>query len=372
MSRMFSERIRQFVLSNDIMDQDTFYDLLKLVHAYVHKYLDIIYFSVLVETVVDEDQLGLKTEWTTREEGSSYTVGSDKEYISVVAYAFGENKPVWVVADSKGILQDETDLKDLWAQAEDLPGRHSKSQESVRTSIMHPLRREGRAVGVLEFAAEKYLEPTPVSRDEIKTLATVISRAYQMYDVRKDQRENSRKAIQMLEKALSGEEWARLELPRMFVAYAGGGRLDEATREEHEAVIQSMRKVVGGFEDALEVTYWEDVTEAGNINDQVIRDISGADFGLCYLSQPKGKGRFEDNANVLFEAGMMQALTKSPSALLKGWIPIREDAEGVPFDIASERLLLVDRKEGQLDKEAFMGALRKRLESLVDSGESPI
>ena len=117
----------------------------------------------------------------------------------------------------------------------------------------------------------------------------------------------------------------------------------------------------------MNVVYWEDVTEAGNITHQVIRDINNSDFGICYFSQPNSKGEFEDNANVLFEAGMMQALAHSPNAQLEAWIPIREkESESIPFDIASERILLVDRKKGKLDKTCFRNALKERVKELVN------
>ena len=78
---------------------------------------------------------------------------------------------------------------------------------------MHPLTREGRPIGVVEFAAEKYIEPTPASREEARTLAIVISRAYQMYDVKRTQRDNTKRAMRLIEEALKVESWLRLALP---------------------------------------------------------------------------------------------------------------------------------------------------------------
>ena len=96
MSRMFSERINEFVLSIDIMDQETFFDLLKLIQVFVNEHLDIAYFSVLDETVVNNQQ-GLRTLWSIREEVPSYTVDKEGGYAYHSAYTFGENKPIWVV-----------------------------------------------------------------------------------------------------------------------------------------------------------------------------------------------------------------------------------------------------------------------------------
>lgn len=366
MSRLFGERIREFVLSADIMDQETFFDLLQLIATYVRMHLDVVYFSVLDETTID-DQMGLRTLWSTREESLSYTVDKEGGYTSHTAYTFGENRSIWVVSASRQPLQTADDLRDMWENADDLPAYSKQREEEVRTSVMHPLRVEGRAFGVVEFAAAKYVEPTSASLEEVETLASVISRAYRMYDVRKTQRDSTKSAMRMLEEALSTQDWKRLALPQLFVAHAGTERLEEDMRAEHEVVIETIRGVVGEFANRLNAVYWEDITEAGDINHQVIRDIGTSDFGLCYFSEPTGKGTYQDNANVLFEAGMMQALANSRSALLRAWIPVREKESGsIPFDIAAERMLFPDRADGVLDKESFAKELKGRVTALLE------
>ena len=326
MSRMFGERVFEFVLSIDLMDHDTFIDLLNLIYIYVNEHLDITYFSVLDETIVN-NQPGLRTLWSTREETPSYTVDKDNGYASNSGYTFGENKPMWVVSASRHELQVASDLKNLWSDmVEKLPPYSTQSQEDIYTSIMHPLRKEGRPIGVFEFASKRYIEPTPASLEEIKLLAIVISRAYQMYDVHRTQRDSTKRALQMLEKSLKTDGWMNLALPQIFVAYPGTEYQETETEAEaeHKAVINTIRNVVDKFKDIITPIFWEDVTDTGNINEQVIRDISNSAFGLCYFSEPIAGGKFRDNANVLFEAGMMQALSNSPNSLLKAWIPIRE------------------------------------------------
>lgn len=369
MSQMFSERLAEFVFSIDILDEETFKDLLKLIQTYVNEHLNVTYFSVLDKTRINEHQ-GLKTIWSTREEGPSYAVDKESGYTSHSAYTFGENKPLWVVSQSQKPLQKADDIKDMWSGAKDLPPYRTWGQEDVRTSVMYPLTKETYPIGVVEFATEKYVEPTPASLDEVRQLATVIQRAYQMYEVRRTQRDNTKSALHLLEQALRAGSWTRLALPQMFVAYPGDERLDPGTRDEHEVVIAAIRKVVGGFAGSLTAIFWEDKTEAGNINEQVIRDICNSDFGLCYFSEPAKQGQYQDNANVLFEAGMMQALAFSPNALLRAWIPVRENASpDIPFDIAAERMLWVNRVDGKLDEAAFAEALRRRVKELVGTPE---
>ena len=367
MSRMFGERINEFVLSTDIMDQETFFDLLKLIQEYVNEHLDVVYFSVLDETVVN-NQPGLRTLWSSRDQCPSYTVDKEIGYSSHSALTFGENTPIWVVSTSMTSLRDANDLKDMWSGVENLPAYSTQNDTAIRTSVMHPLTREGRPIGVVEFAAERYIEPTSASLVEARTLATLISRAYQMYDVRRAQRENTKRALQMMAESLHTGSWTRLALPQLFVAYSGLERLDENLSAEHQAVIGTIREIVEEFSKRITCIYWEDVTEAGNITSQVIRDISNSDFGLCYFSEPAPDGTFHDNPNVLFEAGMMQALSSSPNGLLRAWIPIREkDSPTIPFDIASERILTIDRTDGKLDNAAFSKSLRDRMTGLLAS-----
>ncbi len=367
MSRMFGDRIDEFVLSVDIMDEETFHDLLRLIELYVQEHLNVAYFSVLDESTVN-NQTGLRTIWSSREERPAYSVDKESGYTSHSAYTFGENRPIWVVSASKQALHGAEDLIDLWNDSgEDLPSYGKSIHKAVRTSVMHPLRWGGRTIGVVEFAAEGYVKPTPAGRKEVEKLAGVISRAYQMFEVRRAQRANTKRAMQMLEDAFSEEDWGRLALPQIFVAYPGGQELEPDAREGHAVVISTIRAVVGEFDDILQAVYWEDVTEAGNITAQVIRDIGSSDFGLCYFSEPGEDGEFEDNPNVLFEAGMMQALTNSPGAPFAAWIPIRERAASdIPFDIAAERILLVNRAEnGTLD--GFAGDLKARIQNLIES-----
>lgn len=371
---MFGERLSEFVLSIDILDEDAFFELLELITVYVKKHLDVTYFSVLEEDDINE-QRGLRTLWTTRDEKRQYILesgaGRKRHYTSHSAYTLGENKPVWAVSATKGPLHAASGLKDLWSDSTDLPPYSPTREERVCTSVMHPLRREGRAIGVVEFASEKYVEPAAASFTEATTLATVISRAYRIYDVSKALRGNTRTAIKKLGEALENGSWTRLALPQVFVAFPGAERHEGEARKKHEEVIETIKGVVDEFADTLTAVYWDEVSEAGDINEQVIRDIGSSDYGLCYFSEPADDS-YTDNANVLFEAGMMQALRHSPVAPLSAWIPIRERESGeMPFDIKSERTLHVDRIDGKLDAASFAEALRKALSEIVQREHAP-
>jgi hypothetical protein len=348
------------------MGQETFHDLLKLIESYVVDELKVAYFSVLAESTVN-NQPGLQTIWSTREERLAYSVNKENGYATHSAYVFGENKPLWIVSGSKEPLQKTQDYQDLWSGSEDLPQYNTSIQNDVRTSVMHPLTVAGRPVGVVEFATEAYVEPTPATLEEARLLAAVIARAYQLVEVREAQRENTRQAIRMLEESRQRESWTRLALPQIFVAHPGTERLRGKAKTDHEEVITTIHTVIGEFKHKLKIVLWDKITKTGSINAQVIDEITGSDFGLAYFSEPLKGGTFQDNPNVLFEAGMMQALSNAPGALFKGWIPIREKASPpIPFDIANERILWVDRADdGSLDSKIFAKNLRGWIKDLI-------
>ncbi len=64
----------------------------------------------------------------------------------------------------------------------------------------------------------------------------------------------------------------------------------------------------------------------------------------------------------------MQALTHAASAQMRGWIPIREKLSSeVPFDISTERLLLVPRSgDDDFDPKDFERVLHDRVSALVE------
>ncbi|MDX1522139.1 MAG: nucleotide-binding protein, partial [Anaerolineae bacterium] len=365
-------RIEQFVMSNDIMEEEVFDDLMKLITRYLEKDLAISHFALLMEGIVN-NKPGLETKWSMSEVRSSYSLPENPEngYEHFSTYAFGKHMPLWMVNVSEDSPDNGESWKDLWSRNTDVPP-DGGIFAGIQTSIRHPVMREGFAIGVLELASKKYVEPTPVSCDEITKLAEVIGKAYSKMALRKLQRDNTRIVIEQLGRALDNETWTRLALPKMFVAFSGGTGLEGETQQSHQAVIDTIRQVVAEFDGILEAVFWDESEESGNITMQVIREISLSEYGICYFSEPDENGEhpYRDNPNVLFEAGMMQALQNSAGALLKGWIPIREaESPKLPFDVAAERMLTIDRAEDPNCTNLAL-TLKSRIEKLIELGGS--
>lgn len=160
MSRMFGDRINEFVLSADIMSEDTFMELVELVSTYLAQQLDVVYFAVLQEGKVDGGT-GLTTLWSSTDALPVFSVDSTGEYSSFSAHSFGKNLPLWVVSESQTELNEADDYRDMWSNSDQLPRYRPSSPSPVRTSVMHPLRRGNKAIGVLEFASDVHIRPTP-------------------------------------------------------------------------------------------------------------------------------------------------------------------------------------------------------------------
>ena len=365
MSRMYGDRINEFVLSVDIMNEETFMDLMTLMNEYLEQQLGVVYFSVLEEGLVDANS-GLITLWSSTENKPMFSVDKDDGYNSFSAYSFGENTPLWVVSKTGQELKETDDYEDLWSGREDLPRFRSTVDSEVKTTVIHPLHRASLPIGVMRFACEDLVRPTPASHEEVEKLAATISRAYRMYDLRDTQQKNTGRALRLLEESLTAESWTRLALPHIFVAYPGGPSAEGPARDDHQRVIATIRQVIEEFSDVVTSEFWEDSAKTGNITEELINSITAAEFGLCYFSEPTD-GPYVDNDNVLFEAGMMQALANSPGGLLRAWIGVREaDAAPLPFDIRNERMLSVARTDdGTGDQAAFADGLSKYMNELV-------
>lgn len=113
--------------------------------------------------------------------------------------------------------------------------------------------------------------------------------------------------------------WERLK-PHIFVSSPPRG---------DASVVRVIQEVLSSLSDRVVVTSWEKIDYESGITLQVAERIALSRFGICYLSEPTDNAatgpRYIDNANVVFEAGMVHALTNTPDAEPSGWIPIREE-----------------------------------------------
>lgn len=360
-ARSFGNRLKQFALSVDNVDDSIFDEIWSLIEDYTKNELEMDYLSFLVEQVI-LDKPGLRILRCTEAQTLAYPIHNhDGSFNGLTSFSFYTGKPLWIVSPKKKPLPTASEIIDLWSNSTELPKYGLPSHEDRKTCVIMPLFQHGRKFGLLHLEAITYQEPTSIAFNELKLFSETISVLYELYNLNESQKNNTKAAIKELQHIKQIGSWPQLTKPHIFVA---------SSSNADEEVIGIINKVLSEFDDRLKTIVWSDISLSGNINAQVLEHIARAKFGLCYFSEKvdvSDRFEFQDNPNVIFEAGMLHAFTNSPSDVPQSWIPVREaSSPKLPFDFASERILIVDRKaDGTLNQQLFSENLRKRLLNLL-------
>jgi hypothetical protein len=269
MSKMFGERIHQFVLSCDIMNRELFHDILKLITSYLKDELKIRRLTLLGQGKVD-GRPGLKTIWNSSDDTPSYTIkrhtaNNNYKYTSFCGYSFDRNLPLWML-DTSRPSHAGSKYEDFWPK----PGSKGRkafilekgvfeNQDKSQTFVIHPITADGQVTGVIEFCMEEPLVPKAATRKEIELLADIISRAQRMNAVRRANRSHTKNAIEMLEESRKKETWSHLGRPKLFFAFSGGTKLEPELQENHKIITDSINAVLDDFKDAFEITRWDNM-----------------------------------------------------------------------------------------------------------------
>jgi hypothetical protein len=366
MSETFGHRLKQFALAVDIVDEGTFDRVWELVRQYVSQDLELTYWALLVEGEVNKDR-GLQARKCSTNGKPAFSLKTEGSYNGLAAYAFAEAKKLWIVSPDEQPLNLDTHLRDDWSDmnTEKLPAYHQTAGVSIRTVILIPLCWQGRPFGVLDLQMSRYYEPTNTAKVELELLVDTLSQLLVLLRTNEMQREHRQQAIDALQTVLQRERVRTLTKPQIFVASS-----DRADEE----VMGTILGVLDNFEDRLRIHYWRQSSHSGNINWETLTQLKASRFGLCYFSEPvedaTGELRYQDNANVVFEAGMFQSLT-NPAATDDpiGWIPVREQlSPPPPFDFAQQRMIIIERlRDNKPNLEKLRAELRARIERLLET-----
>lgn len=241
-----------------------------------------------------------------------------------------------------------------------MPRYQKPIERDLLTSMIVPMNQAGEKLGVINLESEDFVEPTHVAKKELRLLADAIAELYVAKESSDSHRRNVRQVIDDLRDILDEAALPALTKPHIFVASSGS-----ADKE----VVGHIRKALAKFDTSLEAVMWSDVMQSGNINQQILADITKSRFGLCYMSEPSDGDdgpTYRDNLNVVFEAGMLHSLTNAPTGEPVGWIPIRElDSPEMPFDFGHERILIVPRDNEALNVDLFHHELEQRLRAIL-------
>lgn len=364
----YGERLRNISLSIDIVDDDTLNDIKRNTKDYFKK-LGIDFFEFLVPGIVDGGE-GLHSEWHNGNQKWSQKLRNDiGEYKGQISYSFDKKRTLCIISENGGKLSQKDNVyKNIWGNKNEIldnfPPYVDLSNSDTYASIMIPLVGDNeRKIGIINFEFDKNFENTFQLQNELYLITDAFKTLYVLNRANQTQKVNTNQAISSLSRLDSFP--LNFNKPKVFVA---------SSKSADSLVLKSIESVLMKFTDDVEVDYWYKIDEAGNITSQILNSISNCSFGICYLSEfidhSEGQLKFKDNPNVMFEAGMIHGLSRISKQGPKNWIPIREKEEyagRIPFDIASERRLVVPRSiRGEFEKEEFETKLEEMLNRLVE------
>ena len=237
---------------------------------------------------------------------------------------------------------------------------------NAKTAVTYPLSHEGATLGLALIELPRDVSYTRARREHIQDLTDSLAKILARYQSSISSLKDTKDAYKDLIRIVNYEDCGLPdEKPAIFFSYS-------ANCDENVANV--VKKVVGEeFGDILQLTDWAEIAESGSITSQVIEKIRTSRYGICYLSEAAAEGSdslYQDNPNVLFEAGMFHILRSNRADSLHGWLPIREAAElcgEVPFNFANERILIVPRSDGAVDDEVLAERLRTFIGELIDT-----
>jgi hypothetical protein len=356
-------QLLHFAQSVDIVDDGTFEAVRRLVYRYVTAELKGTYFELMKEQTTGNGvrQIAVKTFWSSQNKDHLWPVHADQRN-NPVAQAFNVGRPIWLLdADKRPLGENVDGYEDRWSNLTGM-APFELSDPLTRTLVAVPLHCR-RRLGVYFIEIRDYTELSEVATDELQRLADALAILLELWYVNRTQSEYTSEAIDDLNQMLSAAKFPRLAKPHFFVGYSN--RADSA-------VTGILKEVLDGFSEKIEFTDWADMTASGNISSQIGEEIGRSRFGICYFSEPTpgAAHAWDDNKNVVFEAGMLHERTRANSEQNQGeptgWIPIREEGSPpAPFDFSGERILYVPRTQSRLNEQRFRDMLTRRISGLL-------
>lgn len=358
----FGTYLKNISLSIDIVNDETFKRVKEEMEDYFKK-LDIKFFEFLVPANI-EDKPGLKTVWHTGGDNWNKKLkDANGKYQGQISYSYDLNKKLCIVAASGGKLSKAKSFINQWkakGQKIELPKYVYLSDDPTYASVMIPAAgKTQNKIGIFNFEFGQKIEITVDLQDELKILTEAFANIYVLNKANITQRENTAEVL----KTLRERDGFTTDFKKPFIFVASSSRCDKL-------VYASIKTVLSNYDTKVRTEFWDASSNSGSIPDEIQKYISECTYGVCYLSEKASEGsepEYRDNANVLFEAGMIHALKGGDR-----WIPIREADELTdppPFDIASLRHVLVVRDENgdfdKISKKKFQEELGKQIESLI-------
>ena len=372
MDQSFGKTLLHFSYACDLVDDSTFERIRDLILDYTKRVLEIEFDRFLIEgDSLQKKKVLLPHRLATT--GNYQVIDVEDEngkIVSLAGYAYSKNVPLWIVsAETEADLRKAIKYRDLWSNEKRLPKYWYPDigiqGEPIRTSILIPVGSSERIIGVQTYETHHRLDVTKGAKEELQAIADAM---YQIYQATLDYKRRMKTTVQafnhlndILQKPLP-----KLTKPKIFLA---------SSNKADEDVIAVIKKVIErDYRDKFDLVYWKDMNQPGNINAQLLKELSQCRFGICYFSEKvsteKGPTCYYDNPNVIFEAGMLHGRSANNTKFPATWIPIREqESTATPFDFSAERTIMVNRrngKSGKVLKGALVRSLRERVDALAN------
>lgn len=355
----FAREILQFVESINMVDKYIFLETKKVIDKYAQSKFDIDKVKIM-KIYINGERTILKK--FTLKDFADDTIGDEIVFDGQMPFIINQPSPktAWITSSVKGeFLIDAESYIDHYLRLKNIPKFiRGDSQSLIRTSIIVPYfeKRKNKQFiqGVVNYESNSYLEYTKEERREIEELTQAIAKLMYLYDVYVKQSYNTDKALKKIDEKFELYKSMPKVKNNIFLAYPKNSESD---------VVDLIKEVIES--DFKEISYfdWCENSKTGTITKEIFEQIETSKYGICYLSQKDGKGRYKDNINVMFEAGLMH----SKSQYLNMWIPIREVASPPKaFDTSGLNHIEIERENGEFDQEAFKKKLRSMLKTMIE------
>jgi len=358
----FGDHLIHFAQSVDIVTEEVYYDVIRLIEEYLRNTLNAVFFAVAVEKIVSL-QPYLLAEWPRDRPWWEERIRTDQgSYKGQTSFAYAVGKPLWIVGANRSPLNRANAYQDLLSNVSsgEIPRYEEIEPIKARTSIILPLRDRHHRFGIVNIESSEYIEVSQAWQFELQKLADAIAILHLLKSVNILQTHSTEEAKRRLGHGLTQQTFVPVGRRVMFFG--------SSSRADNE-VVGVINDVLNSYKNQFELTAWTDPM-AGNIHEKIWEHISQSMYGTCYLSEPSDyvkEHKFGDNPNVLFEAGMLIALLKSKKSPLQGIILIREtDAPDIPFDLTAEFMIQVPRlANGRLNSQTFRTQLNSQISFML-------
>lgn len=363
MSTTFADQLKLFALSTDVVDESRFNRVYKLIQEYCLETLEIEFTKLYQASKIDGDPALTRYRLNSTANENIRSVKINKKYTGQIALAFGERKPLWIISPSRSQkLVSARSYIDQWSGVKSIPAFQTSgdpSEESISTSIVVPIYNQGDDLGVLCFETTQCLEITEEAKSELHKIAQTVGMLFRLRRAVDTQRKTTIEAIDNLQKILTSP-LPKLTKPKIFLASSSKAEAD---------VIESVLEILKNktYAQKLDLIYWKEMADPGNINSKLLKEIATCRYGICYFSEKSEDETYIDNVNVVFEAGMFHGRVDEIKSQPASWIPIRErNSPSLPFDFAQERILWVERNgKGGIKKPSFQKQLKYILDAML-------